>query len=169
MIEKKRDPRVRKFVDYAYQTYREKYGQRLVITGADTANTKRVLITVELERLKQYWDWYLHYSGDDWQLKTATRDIKTFCGHINRIVQQCRIKPEITTTSPLGEDTVYAETATSERADELFSTFDPSEREKRIAEIEQRLVKTHPGWDRKTYRNTAIAILKGNLIDKSGV
>jgi hypothetical protein len=162
-MDKKRDPRVKQFVDYAFTTYRKKYHTRLVITGADTANTKRVLATVELERLKQYWDWFLHYNGQDFVLQNATRDIKTFCGYINRIEQKCRIKPQITITEPDENDIVWAEVAASTRAEELFNTMDPLERKKRLTEIERRLIDTHPGWDTKVYHDSCIAILKAEL------
>lgn len=165
------NPDVRTFTDHAFTTYRDKYQTRLIISGADTANAKRVLKTVEFHRLCQYWDWFLHYDGDDWQIKKATRDIKTFCGLINRIIQQCQIAPTITTTAQPGDDIVFAEVRATTRGEELYATMNPLEREYRLADIRRTLRKneTYANWDRETMDNTAIAMLKSELSEDQEV
>ncbi len=48
---------------------------------------KRILGSLDFEACQKYWRIFLDYSGNDFILSQATRDIKTFCAHINRIVQ----------------------------------------------------------------------------------
>lgn len=87
------NPQVKQLIDFAFQTYRAKYGVKLIVSAADGAQVKRVLKTLDdLELLKRYWSFFLNYRGDDFTIKNATKDIKTFCCHINRLVQLTRRK-----------------------------------------------------------------------------
>ena len=166
------NPDVRKFVDYAFKAYREKYSERLVISGADTSAVKRILRTFTLQRLEVYWDFFLNYNGSDWRLSGATKDIKTFCSIINRIVQIAQIGPKRKAVPPIEEQETFIPEGYQDlqRGEELFNTMNVIPRDKRIAKIIAEL-KQNPkcvGLEPKTLRNSAIAVLKERLVDETG-
>lgn len=79
------DSNVKVFIDYAFQTFKDRFKEKLLIDGQkDGAIVKKLLGTYDLERLKGLWDVFMQ-SDDDW-LNKAGRSIGIFRSQINKLL-----------------------------------------------------------------------------------
>jgi hypothetical protein len=76
------------FIQHAMETYEKKFNEKLVFGGKEAKMVETLLRTIDLDRLKAYWSWFINYKGDDWKIKGSTKDLKGFLSNVNRIAQQ---------------------------------------------------------------------------------
>ncbi len=158
------------FIGHAFETHKEKLNEKLCFSGREAKIVEKLLQQIELDRLKMYWDFFLQYpkNGDDWRLKGATKDIKTFGSLINHILQTAQIGPKQT---PIEQQETFIPDGYEDlqRGEELFNTMNVVAREKRIHAITKELRKNPRLKDatEEAIRNSAIAILKENLVNET--
>jgi len=72
------------FIKYAYQTFTEKYGEKLCVDGGkDGAIVKKLLGTYGLEKLKGLWDVFMQ--STDPFIEQAGRSISVFKSQVNKL------------------------------------------------------------------------------------
>jgi hypothetical protein len=85
------------FIGYAKKTYKERFGEELVFGKKQAGIIVNILSKIELNALKIYWHWFINYTGRDWYISNATKDISGFGTNINRIAQM--VAPSIVKAS----------------------------------------------------------------------
>lgn len=79
------DSRVKVFLEFAYQTFEERFSDPLKITGGKDGKTVKALLgTYPLERLQALWRQFLD-SHDPW-IEQAGRSIGVFASQINKLI-----------------------------------------------------------------------------------
>lgn len=157
------------FIAHAFETHKEKLNEKLCFSGREAKIVEKLLQQIELDRLKMYWDFFLQYpkKGDDWRLKGATRDIKTFGSLINHILQTAQIA---TKQTPIQQQDTFIPDGYEDlqRGEELFNTLDPIIRGERVSQIIDQLKKNPKcvGLEPKTLQDSAIAILEEKLVQE---
>ncbi len=160
------DPRVKQLIDYAHDTYKKKFGVKMLISAADGKQVKIALGAHDLVKLKQYWDFFLNYGGDDWRIMGATKDLKSFCSVINRIVQmKAKSKPRDPEPEPERKAQNYhaRQAGLDRQVDEYIGQIPPETLEERLQQIQTDLIRSHPyagTWEPETLRDTAKGILR---------
>lgn len=75
------------FIDFAFSTFQEKYGEKLhIVGGKDGELVGQLLETYDLERLKGYWSKFLIIADNDDFIKKAGISIGIFKSSINKII-----------------------------------------------------------------------------------
>lgn len=79
------DPQVKAFIDYAFQSFQERFREKLLIDGGkDGATVKRLLQTYPLARLCGLWDLFL--ASPDPFIARAGYSIGVFKSQVNKLV-----------------------------------------------------------------------------------
>jgi len=78
-------PDVKIFIDYAFETFKNKTGEKMLIDGKkDGTLVKKLLETYNLEKLKEFWDMFMQI--DDPFIRQAGRSIGVFKTQINKLI-----------------------------------------------------------------------------------
>lgn len=90
----KHDTNVHQFIKYSYTAYKTTFDKKLSFLGGETDKINKLLRQITFDALCSYWDFFVNYRGDDWKLTGSTKDINGFYSNINRITQNCKIRPD---------------------------------------------------------------------------
>lgn len=79
------DPQIKEFIDYAFETFKNRFGEALCVDGGkDGAIVKKLLKTYGLDRLKGLWDVFMQ--STDPFIEQAGRSIGVFKSQINKLL-----------------------------------------------------------------------------------
>ena len=81
------NPEVKIFIDYAFESFKLKFKEKLCVDGKkDGMIAKKLLNTYGLEKLKGFWDVFIQ--SDDAFIRTAGFSIGVFKSQINKLISQ---------------------------------------------------------------------------------
>ena len=85
MTKKETNPDIKKFIDYAFQTHKEKFGEILYVNGRCGKIAERLLTFFPLEKLQELWDKFLVLSDTDEFISEAGCSMPVFESCINKL------------------------------------------------------------------------------------
>ena len=85
MTKKETNPDIKKFIDYAFQTHKEKFGEILYVNGRCGKIAERLLTFFPLEKLQELWDKFLVISEQDDFISEAGCSMPVFEASINKL------------------------------------------------------------------------------------
>ena len=85
MTKKETNPDIKKFIDYAFQTHKEKFGEILYVNGRCGKIAERLLTFFPLEKLQELWDKFLVLSDTDEFISEAGCSMPVFEASINKL------------------------------------------------------------------------------------
>jgi len=77
------NPDIKAFIDWFFDKYQKRYGEKYVVFGADVKLVQRLLQTLTLDQLKA--KALVFFDDQSGWLKNKRKDIKLFASQINRI------------------------------------------------------------------------------------
>ncbi len=77
------DSRIKDFIDWWFQEYQSRFGQKYLVTGKDASTVKRMIGTFDVENLKKYAVGF--FGSDDEFVKKAGYTIGVFWSQINKL------------------------------------------------------------------------------------
>ena len=88
-----KNPDIKIFIDYAYQTFKNKYDAPMMINGKkDGSLVKKLLQQFDIEKIKALWNKFL-LSEDDFILN-AGKSIGVFYSQINKLISGCKARKQ---------------------------------------------------------------------------
>lgn len=86
------NPEIKQFITFAFDTYKEKFEEKLYVNGRDAKTVQRLLETFDVKKLEKLWEKFLDIADTDKFILDAGCTIPVFESCINKLISGSRRK-----------------------------------------------------------------------------